>query len=109
VRITLPLQYENKRGTEITVIKMSTACLKTSFYGISASHLFVRVRDLRIGIRFTWLKAHAVADRQLLMCNMLISGFCLWWGISVKILFIIRWEDIIKMDFNPYCTCMTMW
>lgn len=45
MRIAFPFQYENKRGIEIIVIKLSMSCLKTYFCGISASHLFVRVRN----------------------------------------------------------------
>jgi hypothetical protein len=36
---------------------MNKPYLKTSFYGTNSSHLFVRIKDLRMGIRFAWLRA----------------------------------------------------
>jgi hypothetical protein len=60
VRTAFPFQYENKRGIEIIVIKLSMSCLKTSFCGISASHLFVRVRNKTC-------MAESLGSNQLLM------------------------------------------
>jgi hypothetical protein len=39
---------------------MNKPYLKTSFYGTSSSHLFVGIRDLRMGIRFAWLRAFVI-------------------------------------------------